>query len=901
MRQLIRRVWYAIRQRRFEANLAEEMEFHRAMKERELEAGGLEPVEATFATRRALGSLAWAQDRSRDVWCPHWLQGVVQDLRLAVRVLRATPIVTIVAVLSLALGIGANTAIFSLVNALLLRALPVKDPGQLVLVSNGPFAGGQAWGYRFWQLISQQTQLFDGAAAWSAARFNLASGGETQFIEGVWADGSFFKILGVPAVLGRTFTDADDARGGGPDGPVAVISYGFWQRHFGGAPDAIHRTVTLDHLPFAIVGVTPPNFFGADVGRAFDVIVPLGVEPVLHGREASLDRDDYWLTVVARLKPGQTFDVATAALRAVQPKLRQALLPANMRAEYLELYLTAPLTLVPAATGTSILRGRYERALMTIMVVVALVLLIACANIANLLLARATTKRHELSMRVALGASRWRLVRQLLMETAVLAAASTVVGVLVAAWGSQLLVRQLSTRADTVFLDLSLDWRVLTFTIAVASATALLFGTAPALSASSVKPMVALKERGPNTSGIRRGLGEDGLVVAQVAVSLILVVAAGLFVRTFSSLATRKLGFERDRTLLIDVDARRVTVDPAQRVPMYDRVLEAVRALPSVSDAAVSMVTPVAGHAFALRVEVSGGGPIADGEHRANALTNAVSPGWFSTFGIPLASGRDFTDGDRQGAPRVAIVNQALARQPFNGASPLGHSITLTTPGRVVPMEIVGVVTDAVYLSLRETVHPTVYIPLAQFYLSPANLATVTLSVRATRGSPVLLAKSVEESIRMVNPDLALTLQPLAEQVNASLTQERVVAMLSGFFGALALLLAGLGLYGVTAYAVTRRRSEIGIRMALGAAPAGVVRLVLSRVFALVALGVLIGGAVSLWASRFVATLLFGVEPRDPATLVGAAIVLAAVAAVAAWLPAYRASRIDPAEVLRCE
>ena len=836
---------------------------------------------------------------------------MVQDLRLAVRSLRATPVVSVVAALSLALGIGANTAIFSLVNSLLLRALPVKEPAQLAIVTDDTDRGSYSWTNPIWEQIRDRRDLFDTAFAWSTSRFNLASGGETQFVDGIWASGGMFDTLGVPAMLGRTFTPADDARGGGPDGPVAVISYSFWQRRFGGSADALGQHLALDKVPFTIIGVTGPDFFGPDVGRAFDVAIPIGTEPLSRGKESALDqRSWWWLSVMARLKPGQFVDAGTAAIRGRQQQIRDATLPHDWRPSDAADYLKEKFTLVPAGTGNSQLRRYYERPLLTILVVVGLVLLIACANIANLLLARATARRHELSVRVALGASRWRLARQLLCESLVLATIGAGAGLLIASWASRLLVRQLSTQNNTVFLDLSFDWRVLAFTIGVTVATALLFGTAPALRASGVAPMEALKEHGPTfargaSAGRRYGVGgrvslASGLVVAQVALSLILVVAAGLFMRTFSSLTNLHLGFDRDRVLLVNVNVQRTEIPPADRLDTYHRIRDAVLAVPGVASAAVSFVTPVSGNTWNNRVVVSGGVPL--GERQRSSNFNAVTPGWLATFGTPLIAGRDIGDGDRKGAPLVVLVNQVFAKKFLNGASPIGHTIETDpgSPGTTPPFEIVGVVADAVYRSLREPVPATMYVPLAQFDDSrrPAP-ASMSVSVRSATGSPALLSRSVSAAITGVNRDLALTFRPLADQVDASLTQERLVAMLAGFFGALALLLAGLGLYGVTSYAVSRRRREIGIRMALGATPSGVVRLVLSRVTTLVGIGVAIGAGVSVWASTLVAPLLYGLEPRDPATLAAASIVLAAVGAAAGWLPAHRASRIDPAEVLR--
>jgi putative ABC transport system permease protein len=826
----------------------------------------------------------------------------MQDLRLAIRSLRATPIVSMVAALSLALGIGANTAIFSLVNSLLLRALPVKAPAQLALIVEASAGnGGGAWTNPIWEQIRERRELFDGAFAWSTTRFNLASGGETQFVDGIWASGGMFETLGVPAMLGRTFSQADDARGGGPDGAVAVISYSFWQRKFGGAADALGQRLNLDKVAFTIVGVTGPDFFGPEVGRAFDVAVPIGTEPLFRGKESALDqRSWWWLTMMARLKDGQSVDAGTAAIRGVQPQIRDATMPQDWRPSDASEYLKQKFTLVPAGTGSSPLRRRYERPLLTILVVVGLVLLIACANIANLLLARATARRHEWSVRLALGASRWRLVRLLLTESLLLSAVGAALGLLVAQWGSRLLVRQLSTQTNTVFLDLTLDWRVLLFTSAVTILTALLFGTVPAFRAAGVAPMDALKEHGRGTSSESRVSLASGLVVAQVALSVVLVVAAGLFMRTFSSLANLHLGFDRDRVLLVNINAQRTEIPPADRLTTYDRIRQSVLTVPGVASAAVSFVTPVSGNTWNNRIDVSGGVPLPERQRSSNF--NAVTPGWFATFGTPVVAGRDINDGDRKGAPPVVLVNQAFGRKFLNGASPLGHTVTIGSGGPFVqpPREVVGVVADAVYRSLREPVPATMYVPLAQFddSRSPAP-ASMSVSVRTATGSPALLARSVSAAIVIVNRDLALTFRPLADQVNASLTQERLVAMLSGFFGALALLLAGLGLYGVTSYAVSRRRTEIGIRMALGAAPAGVVRLVLSRVTLLVGIGVVLGAGVSVWASQFVATLLYGLEPRDPVTLAGSAAVLATVGALAGWLPAHRASRIDPAEVLR--
>jgi predicted permease len=616
----------------------------------------------------------------------------------------------------------------------------------------------------------------------------------------------------------------------------------------------------------------------------------------VRGKESSLDgRSHWWLSIMLRLKPGQDLAAASAALRGMQPQIREITMPQDWPEQYKKTYLNEGFTLVPAATGSSGLRRRYQQPLTAIMVVVALVLLIACANIANLLLARANARRHELSVRVALGASKFRIARQLLTESLLLSGAGAVIGLLFARWGGDVLVRQLSSSTNTVFLDMALDWRVLGFTAIVAISTAILFGVAPALRASGVEPSDALKEQGRGVIGERFGLG-NLLVVVQVALSVVLVVAAGLFVRTFSSLAHVDLGFEHEPILVANVNAQRLQLDPPQRPELFERMRQAALAVPGVATAAVSAVTPVSGSTWNNVIEIPGAPPAPDRERMTNI--NLLSPAWFKTMGTRMLAGRDFGDRDTAGSPPVAIVNEAFARKYFSGENPIGRRIIQRSgPSRQpIEREVVGYVEDAIYRSLREPVPPTMYLPLPQQTSPPSSMG---VSVRAAGGSPALLTRSLAAALTGVNKDVAITFRLLSEQVNSSLIQERVVAIVSGFFGGLALLLAALGLYGVTSYAVSRRRTEIGIRMALGAAPGGVVRMVLWRVAVLVGAGVIAGGAASLWASKFVATLLYGLQPRDPVTLVGAALVLSLIGALAGWIPARRAARIDPARVLR--
>jgi predicted permease len=824
------------------------------------------------------------------------------DVRDAFRALRATPVVSAVAILSLALGIGANTAIFSIVNAVMLRALPVKEPQRLVQVMTGPTRS--TWSNPLWeQLRGRDHQVFDGAFAYTTQRYNLAAGGEVQPAQGIMASGGMFDVLGVPAILGRTFTSENDVRKG--DGldrrQVAVISYSFWQRHYGGSTDVLGKAVTLDLVPFTIIGVTPPGFEGLDQGTSYDVAIPLAAEPLMRGpNESSMDRKtSWWMRVIARLKPGQSMDAAVAALRGVQPQMREATLPvADYRPKDLPNYLKDPFTVRPAANGPASLGRQYRQPLFVIMAVVALVLLIACANIANLLLARANARRHELSVRVALGASRWRIARQLLAESVLLSAAGTALGLLFARWAARLLVFELSGETTAKALNVGLDWRVMGFTIAVSSATAILFGIVPALRSMRVAPNEAIKEQGRSIAGESRfGFG-SALVVAQVALSLLLVVGAGLFVRTFSSLAHVRLGFEPDPILIVNVGAKRSAVAVTERAALYARLREAAAAVPGVRSAALLNVTPLTNSQWDTLIENPPGMSLPESER--DVYMNEVSAGFFATYGTPIVAGRDFTAQDTTTAPLVMIVNETFAKKYFPGQSPIGQRVRNEPFGGRTPpyREIVGVARDAVYDSLRDRIPPTAYVHALQ---NEAAGPSTTIAVRAEGGSPALLTRSLASALTAVDANVTLTFRPFRDTVRAVTSQERVVAMLSAFFGGLALLLAGLGLYGVMSYAVSRRRTEIGIRMALGAGPAGAVRLVLRRVAILVGVGVAAGAVLAIWAGQFVAAtgLLFGLEPRDPATLAGSAVVLATIGAMAGYLPARRASRIDPARILR--
>jgi putative ABC transport system permease protein len=835
----------------------------------------------------------------------------MQDLRLALRSLRATPVVSLVAVLSLALGIGANTAIFSLVNSLLLRALPVVEPQRLVTLHSWDGKRfNRDWMYETWNALRTRAQNFDGAFATGEFGFRLTHGGEVQQVDGAFASGEFFSTLGVRPVLGRFFTSTDDVRGGGPDGPVAVISYGLWQQRLGGDPAVIGKPLMVDAAPFTIIGVTPPSFFGVEVGRAFDVFLPLETEPLVHVRSPMIGSPDgpMWLRVMLRLKPGDSIEHATAVLRGLQPTIRETGMPPALDRfpDAKRQFLTSPFVLASAMTGSSYLRTEYTRPLLALFVIVALVLLIACANIANLQLARATARRHEMSVRRALGASRWRLARQLLIESLLVATIGAAGGFLIAMWGSRVLVAQLTSIVERVTLDLSIDWHVLAFTAAVTMVTAMIFGMAPAWRTSRVEPIEALKEQGRQTGA---GLGarasvSSGLVVVQVALTLVLLVVAGLFIRTFERLAHASLGFDSDRLLVVNVSSSSSTIEVAGRIGLYQRLVDAATAVPGVSHAAGSIMAPF-GLGASIQIRIPAEAPAGtSGAPLPKANFYVTTPGWIATYGLALRAGRDLATRDSAHAPLVMLVNEAFVRKFMPSGRALDQRVGLSIVGSVVGTRtIVGVVSDAIGGgSLREAPLPTIYLPMTQWDMPIPILPRMYVTVRAPAGTPpATLTGSVTAALKAVDRQVGLTPHVLETDVRRSFAQERLIAMLAGGFGALALLLAAIGLYGVTAYAVGRRKMEIGIRLALGATPAGVIRLVLSRVAWLVAIGVAVGAAASAWIGQFATPLLFGVTARDPATLAIAAATLAIIGAVAGGLPASRASGLDPARVLRAQ
>lgn len=895
-----------------DADLDEEIRAYIEAQTEALVAAGMAPADAAREARLRIGSLAAAKDAVRDVGWESWVESLWQDMRYALRGLSRSPGFTVAAMLTLALGIGANTAVFSLVNGLVLKALPVEKPDELAILStrNAVAQGYPAgWGYPIWEQIRAHAPA-GSAAAWSVfpQRFDLARGGESDFVDGDFVSGDYFALLGIRAQLGRVLTADDDVTAT----PVAVIGHAFWQRRLHGAPDVVGRTLFVNQVPVTIVGVLPAEFLGLEVGRALEIALPIGSVPeVMHDATWTTHAGRAYLGVVLRMNPGESIATAEATLRGLQRRIVDASLPPQASGDqYREALLSDPFVLTPGTTGTSELRRQYLQPLGALLAIAASVLLIACVNLANLTLARAAARQPELGIRTALGAGRRRLAQQLLIEHAVLTVLGAGAGLALAAAGSRLLVTLLATGLDRVVLDVAVDWRVIVFTAVLTVVVTLLIGLGPALGSRLAPP------RGWTRSSARSGpsrtparsRARGTLIAVQVALSLVLVIVAGLFIRTFERVANVPLGFDSDRVLVARVDMSRAAVDPADRTAFIARLAATVGALPDVERAAASLTTPVS-RATTLVTDVAIRGKPVPPLQARRVVVNLVTAEWFSTYGRQVRQGRPIDARDHAGSPRVAVVNDAFVRRFMPGVDPLGEALVDGSGSQSAtarPAVIVGVVGDAVDQVVRDGPWPTIYQPLTQWGAqwtveAPPLPAEIDLSIRARAGSPSRLAPDVAGALTSVDPNLAFSFRALDRAVSDARHQERLVAWLSGAFALLALALAAVGVYGVTAYSAARRRTEMGIRMALGAQRREVLALTLTHSAVMVAGGVVLGLAVAGGATQYVAGMLFGITPLDPVTWVAAPVLLAGVALVAALIPARQAAAIDPMSVIRSE
>jgi putative ABC transport system permease protein len=826
------------------------------------------------------------------------------DLRYALRVLVKNPGFALAAVVTLALGIGANTAIFELINAVRLRTLPVKNPNELATVriegrkwlmgsTNGPYA---QLTFPLWEQIRQRQQGFSAIAVWGEEKFNLAPGGAVRYVLGIYVSGEFFRVLGLEPTAGRLISPSDDVPGCGAG--VVDISYAFWQRQFGGDASAIGKRLTLDGHSFEITGVTPASFHGVSVGDSFDVAVPACAESVINGEQSRLNvRHAWWLASIGRLKPGWSLEQATAHLRTISTPALEATIPPMYDADAVKHYMAYRLAAFPASTGFSDLRQQSEHPLWLLLGISGLVLLIACANLANLMLARASARERELVLRAVLGAGRSRLLRQLISESVLLSLVGTFCGILVAAYLSWFLIAMISNPRSPVFLDLTMDWRVLGFSACLAIVTTLLFGLTPAIRATRSSPNAILKSgaRGITAGHERFGL-RRALVTVQVALSTVLLVCALLFAGSFRKLINLDAGFRQNGILIASVDFTKLGIRMERRTEFKRELLHKIRAIPGVQSAADVLHVPVGGSSSNDDIL---GESETSGETKGSAWLNYVSPGFFETLGTPILEGRDFDDLDTAASPKVAMVNESFVRKFIGGSRSLGKTFrTWEPPGHPVPgYQIVGVVKDAKYLDLHDEFSPVMYFPWSQMQ-DPWPEAEMMIRSNLDLTS---LTASVTQVIRDVSPSIDVDFRVFKTQIRESLVQDRLMALLSGFYGFLAALLAAIGLYGVVSYLVVQRTNEIGVRMALGAQRGDVLSMVLREGFLVTLVGLAAGTGLAMAAAQFAKSLLFGLKPRDPLTFAIAIVMLSAVAGFATYLPAFRASKLDPMEALRYE
>ncbi|HTS12627.1 MAG TPA: ABC transporter permease [Candidatus Limnocylindrales bacterium] len=897
----LRSLWRSLRHRsQFESDLDAEMQAHIESRAEDLVRSGLPRAESLRRARLEFGCAEAYQDRVRESRRIHWFEEAAQDIRFAVRLLRKTPAITVVALLSLALGIGANTAIFSLIDAIMLRSLPVQNPGQLIQIEiqqPGAPRPDDTYTNPIWEQLRDHQNVLAGMLAWSSQDLDLANGAHTEKVRGEYVSGDYFRTLGVQPAAGRLLTTEDDVRG---CSGAAVISYGFWQSHYAGAESAIGSTLDLSSHDFPIVGVLAPGFSGLEVGAKSDIMLPICTEAIFDGTRSMLDhRSAWWLQVMGRLKPGSSVRQATTGLNVLAPQVFAATLPPHWKPESQRDYLRWTFVATRGATGVSFLRRTYEKPLEILMFIVGLVLLIACANIASLMTARAASRREEIAIRLSIGASRARLIRQVLTESLVLSAAGALLGIFFAQWGSRLLVRFVSSARNKVFLDLSMDGRVLAFTVAAAVLTGLLFGVLPAVGATRVSLTSAI--RGDDFRGGRASRFHSGrwVVALQVALSLILLVGTGLFVRSFWKLTSLDPGFDRGNVLLVETNIRDAHIPPNSRVPVYTQMLDRLKSLSGVLSASQSFRTPIQGLTWNEDLLIEGFKPRKGIDE--SVYFNWITPEYFSVLRTPILRGRNFDARDSGTAPHVAIVNETMARHFFPGQDALGRYFRIDEPEDDLvsraPVQIIGIVKDAKYQSLREKTFASAYVPLAQL----SQVTEWSSFELRTTVDPAAASVAARDAIAGVTKAASVEVTTLREQVSQSLAQDRMLATLSAFFGILALVLTSIGLYGVMAYIVTQRTHEIGIRMALGAQPRAVLRLVVSDVTVLLAVGIAAGAFGALWITRLVQQLLYDLKPDDPVAIGFAIIVLVAAGLLAAFIPARRAMRVDPMIALRHE
>ncbi len=904
MLRILRRLHYVLRHRRLEAELAEEIESHRAMRQHDLEARGLARADARQESRRRLGNVTLAREDVRGIWLWPWLESVRQDVAYALRTVRRAPGFAAAIITVMALGIGATTGVFSLLDGLVLKSLPVHRPERLVYFTRPSFSYPM-----FEQVRERGAHVFASLSAWDMNATNIQWHEELEPAEVLAASGNFYQTLGVNAVLGRTFGPEDDRIGGGPNGLVAVINHACWQQRFGSDASVIGRTVRIDGRTFTIVGVTAPGFFGVTPGLRAEVTIPL---TVLSDTGALRSHGSSWLHLLGRLRDGLTVEEADAALQAFWPTVREATTPLSMPPERRRMFLSRATHLASAHAGYSRVRNQFEEPLWILFALVGLLMAVACASAANLLLARGMARRREIAVRLAIGAARRRVARQMFTEAAVWTTLAAVVGVGLAAWGAARLTAMMSTHESRIVLDVSPNWRITGFALALAFATAAVSALAPVLRTTLLEPSVSLKSTPGTTGGLRRRWSlVKSLVTAQVALTIVLLVGAALFVRSLQRLLAEDTGFERDRVLVVATDPEAAEYEGDRLHTYYDRLLEQLRALPSVEAASLSEYPPISDQdgAWTQAIEIDGAAvqdlagvrdvPMAP-ESSRYVYFNAITPDYFRTLGVRIIRGRDFGAHDNVSSNRVVAINEALARRFFRGQDPLGRRITIGRHAARRNLEIVAVVSDTKYQRMDEPLRSIAYLPRAQMADMPSD-GNVFAEVRAAAAAAAL-GGSVRRVVQSLDARVPVRVETVSGRIRQSLVRERVMMLLATALAVTALALACAALYGLLAYAVARQTYEIGLRLALGAARRSVLLLVLRESLTLALLGTAIGLGAAVVLSRYVNTkLLYHIAPTDSIAMTAAAAIMLGVALLAGSIPARRAARLDPAAALRHE